>query len=115
MLIEIRDRASSLVAYVIIGLLIISFALWGIQEYFGGGGAPAVAEVNDVENHGFPIIATSSSSTGNSCSPFWVRAMRKRYPDESVHQAASHPGHGEYGNPASGSYGCRVFASAMPD
>lgn len=49
MLIEIRDRASSLVAYVIIGLLILSFALWGIQEYFGAGGAPAAAAINDVE------------------------------------------------------------------
>ena len=49
MLIEIRDRASSLAAYVIIGLLILSFALWGIQEYFGGGGAPVVAKVSDVE------------------------------------------------------------------
>ena len=47
MLIGIRDRASSLVAYVIIGLLVISFALWGIQEYFGTGGAIVVANVND--------------------------------------------------------------------
>ena len=49
MLIEIRDRASSVVAYVIIGLLVISFALWGVQEYFGVGGAPAAAAVNGVE------------------------------------------------------------------
>lgn len=49
MLIEIRDRASSLVAYIIIGLLILSFALWGIGEYFGGGGAPAVAKINGAE------------------------------------------------------------------
>ena len=49
MLIEIRDRASSFVAYIIIGLLILSFALWGIQEYFGGGGAPTVANVNGTD------------------------------------------------------------------
>jgi len=49
MLIEIRDRASSFVAYIIIGLLILSFALWGIQEYFGGGGAPAIANINGTE------------------------------------------------------------------
>ncbi len=47
MLIEIRDKASSLVAYIIIGLLVLSFALWGIQEYFGSGTtAVAVADVN---------------------------------------------------------------------
>ncbi len=49
MLIEIRERASSWVAYIIIGLLILSFALWGIQEYFGAGGLPPVAKINDVE------------------------------------------------------------------
>ncbi|MGI9227275.1 MAG: SurA N-terminal domain-containing protein [Gammaproteobacteria bacterium] len=49
MLIEIRDKASSFVAYIIIGLLILSFALWGIQEYFGGGGAPTVADINGTE------------------------------------------------------------------
>ena len=49
MLIEIRERASSLVAYIIIGLLILSFALWGIQEYFGGGGTPAIANVDGAE------------------------------------------------------------------
>ena len=49
MLIKIREKASSLVAYVIIGLLVLSFALWGIQEYFGGGGAAPIAKVNDRE------------------------------------------------------------------
>ena len=38
-----------LVAYIIIGLLILSFALWGIQEYFGGGGTPAIANVGGAE------------------------------------------------------------------
>lgn len=36
-----------MVAYVIIGLLVISFALWGIQEYFGTGAAVTVADIND--------------------------------------------------------------------
>ena len=49
MLQEIRDRASTWVAYVIIGLLVLSFALWGIQEYFGGGAGQPVAKVNDNE------------------------------------------------------------------
>ena len=46
MLQEIRDRATSWVAYIIIGLLILSFALWGIGEYFGGGPARPIATVN---------------------------------------------------------------------
>ena len=49
MLQDIRDRASSWVAYTIIGLLILSFALWGIQEYFGGGAGLPVASVNGNE------------------------------------------------------------------
>ena len=46
MLQDIRDSASSWVAYIIIGLLILSFAMWGIQEYFGGGAGAPVATIN---------------------------------------------------------------------
>ena len=46
MLQDIRDSASSWVAYIIIGLLILSFAMWGIQEYFGGGAGTPVATIN---------------------------------------------------------------------
>ena len=49
MLQDIRDSASSWVAYIIIGLLVLSFAMWGIQEYFGGGAAPPVATINGNE------------------------------------------------------------------
>jgi len=49
MLMSIRDRASGLFAWVIVILLIIPFALWGIQEYLGGGSAINVAVVNDLE------------------------------------------------------------------
>lgn len=37
MLLAIRDRISGVVAWVIIILICIPFALWGIQEYFGYG------------------------------------------------------------------------------
>ena len=46
MLQDIRDKATSWVAYIIIGLLILSFALWGIGEYFSGGPARPVAIIN---------------------------------------------------------------------
>ncbi|MEA3412869.1 MAG: SurA N-terminal domain-containing protein [Pseudomonadota bacterium] len=49
MLQSIRDRASGIVAYVIIILISIPFALWGINEYFGGGQELVAAEVNGNE------------------------------------------------------------------
>lgn len=45
----IRDRAKGWFAWVIVGLLIIPFALWGINEYFGTGGEQVIATVNGVE------------------------------------------------------------------
>jgi len=45
----IRERAQGWIAAIIVGLLIIPFALWGINQYFGGGGQLAVATVNGTE------------------------------------------------------------------
>lgn len=45
----IRERAQGWIAWVIVGLLIIPFALWGINEYFGSGGKLVAATVNGVE------------------------------------------------------------------
>jgi peptidyl-prolyl cis-trans isomerase D len=49
MLQAIRDKATGFFAWIIVVLLIIPFALWGIHEYFGGGSAVLVAKVNDTE------------------------------------------------------------------
>lgn len=46
MLTFIRERAQGWLAWVIVGLLIIPFALWGINEYFGTGGGVNMATVN---------------------------------------------------------------------
>lgn len=46
MLTAIRDRASGLIAWIVVILLIIPFAFWGIESYFGGGGPANVAVVN---------------------------------------------------------------------
>lgn len=46
MLQSIRDRAQGLLAWVIVALIIIPFALWGINQYFGGGEEKGVATVN---------------------------------------------------------------------
>ncbi|RZU98928.1 SurA N-terminal domain-containing protein [Spiribacter vilamensis] len=49
MLLAIRDRTSGWIAYVIVGLLVIPFALFGLYNYVGGGGPQVVATVGDTE------------------------------------------------------------------
>lgn len=49
MLQSINDKATSWVAYVIIGLIVFSFALFGIGSYLGGSGALVAAKVNGEE------------------------------------------------------------------
>lgn len=49
MLQTIRERAQGWIAWVIVILLIIPFALWGIQSYLGVSGEPVAAKVNGFE------------------------------------------------------------------
>ncbi len=49
MLQTIRNRSQGWLAWAIVILITIPFALWGIQEYLGGGREPAAATVNGVE------------------------------------------------------------------
>ena len=49
MLMKIRDGATGIVAYIIVILITIPFAFWGIQEYFGGPADQKVAEINGNE------------------------------------------------------------------
>jgi peptidyl-prolyl cis-trans isomerase D len=49
MLQEIRERAQGWVAWAIIILISIPFALWGIQSYLGVGGEATVAKVNGTD------------------------------------------------------------------
>jgi peptidyl-prolyl cis-trans isomerase D len=49
MLHVIRERIQGWIAWAIIILLIIPFALWGINKYFGGGGPLVAATVNGEE------------------------------------------------------------------
>ncbi|MCF6217799.1 MAG: SurA N-terminal domain-containing protein [Gammaproteobacteria bacterium] len=44
----IRSRAQTWVAWVIVGLIIVPFALWGIGDYATGGAEDNVATINDV-------------------------------------------------------------------
>jgi peptidyl-prolyl cis-trans isomerase D len=49
MLQTIRDRAHGWIAWVIVFLISVPFALWGIQSYLDIGGEPVAARVNGVE------------------------------------------------------------------
>ncbi|MES9832783.1 MAG: SurA N-terminal domain-containing protein [Candidatus Thiodiazotropha sp. DIVDIV] len=49
MLQEIRDKAQGWIAWAIVILISIPFALWGIQSYLGIGSEPVAANVNGVE------------------------------------------------------------------
>lgn len=49
MLQTIRDRAQGWLAWIIVGLLIIPFALWGIQEYLGNDAEISVARVDGTD------------------------------------------------------------------
>jgi len=49
MLMTIRDKAQGWIAWAIVILISIPFALWGIQEYLGVGSEPLIAKVNDRE------------------------------------------------------------------
>lgn len=45
----IRERARGWFAWVIVGMIIIPFALWGVHQYIGGGGDTSVAKVDGAE------------------------------------------------------------------
>lgn len=49
MLNSLRNSAGSWIAKILLGLLIISFAIWGIGDIFRGGGRQTLAEVGDKE------------------------------------------------------------------
>ena len=46
---QIRERTSGILAYIIVILITIPFAFWGVQEYFGAPGDQKVAEINGEE------------------------------------------------------------------
>jgi len=49
MLTEIKDRATGWIAWIIVIIISIPFALWGVNEYFSAGGTLNVAVVNGQE------------------------------------------------------------------
>ncbi|MCG6868584.1 MAG: SurA N-terminal domain-containing protein [Gammaproteobacteria bacterium] len=86
MLQSIRDRASGIVAYVIIILISIPFALWGINEYFGGGQDLIAAEVNGNE---IPMRAFSSEfqQRQRSLRSMFGNRLPSQYSDDAIKDA----------------------------
>lgn len=58
MLLKIREKATGWIAYTIVTLIAIPFALWGIQQYFGWSDAPTALSIGDVEVSGAQIART---------------------------------------------------------
>ena len=92
MLHVIRERATGWVAYLIIFLISIPFALWGISEYLGFGGAAEVAEVNGqpvpVERYN-QIYQTSRSENPpppGADSEQWERGLKMRVLDGLINR-----------------------------
>ena len=46
---SIRDRLTGILAFLVLGILVIPFAFVGVNSYFGGAPANVVAVVNDAE------------------------------------------------------------------
>ncbi len=84
MLHVIRERATGWVAYLIILVISIPFALWGISEYLGFGGGADVAEVNDqsipVEryNQAYQESRSQNPSPPGADPDRWERSLRER-------------------------------------
>ena len=83
MLQDIRDRASSWVAYIIIGLLVLSFSMWGIQEYFGGGAGTPVATING-NDITLPAFNQQVQQRKQTLQSILGANYQSQYPDESI-------------------------------
>jgi len=75
----IRDRAQGLIAWVIVILIIIPFALWGINQYFGNDTELPVAKVNGsgIPQRDFQLVyqqvrAFRQSLMGDSFNPAFM-------------------------------------------
>lgn len=95
MLQSIRDTAQGWIAWVIIILISIPFALWGIQEYLGVGGEPVAATVNGQEITDNELQERTRSarenlrlSLGSSYSPdlFAEEELRRQVMDQIIEE-----------------------------
>ncbi len=93
MLQSIHDNAKGWIAYVIVGLISVPFALWGIQEYIGGGSKNIVAVVNGedielqtVQNEVVQQRQQIAKMFGKLPAGFDEKSMRKSALDSIINQ-----------------------------
>jgi peptidyl-prolyl cis-trans isomerase D len=89
MLEAIRERSQGWIAKVILGLLIIPFALWGVDSYLSRGGKePPVAKVGDAEISQREFIKTLKEQQEQKTAKVDERALRKLVMDQLVNTRA---------------------------
>jgi len=89
MLEAIRERSQGWIAKVILGLLIIPFALWGVDSYVSGGGKEApVAKVGDAEISQREFIKTLKEQKEQMGGKVEEKALRKQVMDQLVNTRA---------------------------
>ena len=92
MLHAIRERATGWIAYLIVLLISIPFALWGISEYLGFGGGAEVAEVDghpiSIERYNeiYQLNRPQNSPPPGADSEQWERDLKLQVLDSLVDQ-----------------------------
>ena len=85
MLEAIRERSQGWIAKVILALLIVPFALWGVDSYISGGGQePPAATVNDTEISQREFIKTLQEQQEQMGGKVEEKALRKQVMDQMV-------------------------------
>ncbi len=69
MLQDIRANAQGTIAKIIIGLIVISFSIFGIESLLFSGGSSGVAEVNGEEISPFALQQPSRPQVGQIYEP----------------------------------------------
>lgn len=82
MLQAIREKAQGWIAYAIVGMITIPFALWGINQYFGGGG-----ELNAISINGRDISQREFRQAYNDQRRALQQMMGDKYRPELIDEA----------------------------
>jgi peptidyl-prolyl cis-trans isomerase D len=85
MLEAIRERSKGWIAKVILGLLIIPFALWGVDSYFSGAGTELLAaKVGDVEISQREFVKTLKEQEAQFGGQVETKALRQLVIDQLI-------------------------------
>lgn len=85
MLEAIRERSKGWIAKVILGLLVIPFALWGVDSYFSGAGTePPAATVGDVEISQREFVKTLKEQEEQLGGQVETKALRQLVIDQLI-------------------------------